>query len=111
MSQQEWDRLTASEQAFMVNTYESDVLAGVWGDLDEADQALPAGHERVTGILLSLVDRGWVEVRRGAERIPRDRLASVLAEPAEWEYPEDDWSSALTLVTTDAGRRITHRSE
>ncbi|WP_327152127.1 hypothetical protein [Nocardia sp. NBC_01329] len=51
MSKHEWDVLTKPEKAFMVNAYEIDCLAGVWGDLDEADQSRPVSE--IAGILLS----------------------------------------------------------
>nr|WP_240798366.1 hypothetical protein [Streptomyces sp. S501] len=35
MSEREWQALTKSEEAFMVNSYEIDILAGVWGDLPD----------------------------------------------------------------------------
>ncbi|MFE2095222.1 hypothetical protein [Streptomyces sp. NPDC059460] len=41
MSEHEWQALTKSEEVFMVNSYEIDILAGVWGDLDDADQSRP----------------------------------------------------------------------
>ncbi|RWZ69017.1 hypothetical protein EQK42_32735, partial [Streptomyces albidoflavus] len=61
MSKQERDALTKPEEAFMVNSYEIDILAGVWGDLDEADQSRPVNE--LAGVLLALIDRGWIEVR------------------------------------------------
>ncbi|MEU7632865.1 hypothetical protein AB0C34_23230 [Nocardia sp. NPDC049220] len=75
--------------------------------------------------MLSLIDRGWIEVRRIApwtspsgakgiqpgEIVPRDQLPAVLEDPANWEYPYDrDWIGELTLVETEAGYKITHRS-
>ncbi|MFI5775145.1 hypothetical protein ACIA74_43330 [Streptomyces sp. NPDC051658] len=123
MSKQEWDTLTKSEKAFMVNSYEIDILAGVWGDLDEADQSRPVNE--LAGILLALIDRGWIEVRRLApwtspagesgfqpgELVPRDQLPAILEDAANWEYPEDgNWIGALTLVETEAGKKITRLS-
>ncbi|MFB7777608.1 hypothetical protein [Streptomyces bauhiniae] len=123
MSKQEWDRLTKSEEAFMVNSYEIDILAGVWGDLDEADQSRPV--DELAGILLGLIDREWIEVRRLApwtspsgengfqpgELVPRDQLPVLLEDAANWEYPEDgDLIGALTLVETEAGKKITRLS-
>ncbi|MFJ1716623.1 hypothetical protein [Streptomyces sp. NPDC088260] len=123
MSKQEWDTLTKSEEAFMVNSYEIDILPGVWGDLDEADQSRPVN--KLAGILLALIDRGWTEVRRLApwtspagengfqpgELVPRDRLPAILEDAANWEYPEDgNWIGALTLVETEAGKKITRLS-
>ncbi|MFD8980370.1 hypothetical protein [Streptomyces sp. NPDC059564] len=115
--------MTKTEEAFMVNSYESDILAGVWGDLDEADQARPVSE--LAGTLLALIDRGWIEVRRMApwvspsgedgcqpgDRVPRDHLPAVLADAANWEYPDDgNWIGALTLVETEAGKKITRLS-
>ncbi|MET8405921.1 hypothetical protein [Streptomyces sp900116325] len=123
MSKQEWDTLTKSEEAFMVNSYEIDILPGVWGDLDEADQSRPVNE--LAGILLALIDRGWIEVRRLApwtspagengfqpgELVPRDLLPAILEDAANWEYPEDgNWIGALTLVETEAGKKITRLS-
>ncbi|MFF1347379.1 hypothetical protein ACFVZJ_15545 [Streptomyces sp. NPDC058322] len=123
MSKQEWDTLTKSEEAFMVNSYEIDILPGVWGDLDEADQSRPVSE--LAGILLALIDRGWTEVRRLApwtspagengfqpgELVPRDQLPAILEDAANWEYPEDgNWIGALTLVETEAGKKITRLS-
>lgn len=106
----------------MVNSYEIDILAGVWGDLSEADQSLPV--DELAGILLPLIDRGWIEARRVAswtspsgekgfqpgELVPRDQLPKVLEEATNWEYPDGDWIGALTLVETEAGKKITHGS-
>ncbi|MFD3538135.1 hypothetical protein ACFWUQ_01355 [Streptomyces sp. NPDC058662] len=123
MSRHEWDALTEAEEAFMVNSYEIDILAGVWGDLGDTDQSRPVSE--LAGILLTLVDRGWIEVRRVApwtspagengfqpgEVIPRDQLPGILGDAANWEYPDDgDWIGALTLVETEAGRKITRLS-
>ncbi|WLQ45116.1 hypothetical protein P8A22_37700 [Streptomyces laculatispora] len=123
MSKQEWDTLTKSEEAFMVNSYEIDILAGVWGDLDEADQSRPVNE--LAGILLALIDRRWIEVCRLApwtspagesgfqpgKLVPRDQLPAILEDAANWEYPEDgNWIGALTLVETEAGKKITRLS-
>ncbi|MFD5035506.1 hypothetical protein ACFVWX_04045 [Streptomyces sp. NPDC058220] len=122
MSEREWQALTKSEEAFMVNSYEIDILAGVWGDLDDADRSRPV--KELAGILLSLIDRGWIEVRRVApwtspsgekgfqpgELVPRDQLPVVLEDAANWEYPDGDWIGAVTLVETEAGMKITRRS-
>ncbi|MFG3095003.1 hypothetical protein [Streptomyces sp. NPDC048202] len=123
MSEREWQALTKSEEAFMVNSYEIDILAGVWGDLDDDDQSRPVNE--LAGILLPLVDRGWIEVRRVApwtspsgekgfqhgELVPRDQLPAVLEGAANWEYPDDgSWIGAVTLVETEAGKRITRVS-
>jgi hypothetical protein len=123
VSQDEWDALPQAEKAFMVNGFEIDILPGVWGDLPESLQAVPLSE--VAAILLSLVDRGWIEVHRVApwtapdgrmgfqpgDLVPRDQLPAVLADPREWEYPEDSsWVGALTLEETEAGRKVSHRS-
>ncbi|WP_330245034.1 hypothetical protein OHA33_17335 [Streptomyces sp. NBC_00562] len=123
MSEHEWQALTKSEKAFMVNSFEIDILAGVWGDLDDPDQSRPINE--LAGILLALIDRGWIEVRRVApwtsptgengfqpgELVPRDQLSAVLEDAANWEYPDDgSWIGALTLVETEAGKKITRRS-
>ncbi|MFF5702449.1 hypothetical protein ACFY7H_08080 [Streptomyces sp. NPDC012794] len=122
MSEREWQALTKSEEAFMVNSYEIDILAGVWGDLDDADQSRPV--KELAGTLLTLIARGWIEVRRVApwtspsgekgfqpgELVPRDQLSAVLEDPANWEYPDGDWIGAVTLVETEAGKKITRRS-
>ncbi|RST03169.1 hypothetical protein EF910_21580 [Streptomyces sp. WAC07149] len=116
----EWESLTESQRAFMINAFEIDILPGVWGDLAEEDKERPAAE--LAPILLDLVDRGWVEVRRvvpwvtpdgnpgfqpgGA--VPREALPEVLADPAEWEYPEGamDWIGTLTLTETPEGWRV-----
>ncbi|MFD4862496.1 hypothetical protein [Streptomyces atratus] len=122
MSEHEWQALTKSEEAFMVNSYEIDILAGVWGDLDDADQSRPV--KELTGILLTLIDRGWIEVRRVApwtspsgkegfqpgELVPRNQLPAVLEDASNWEYPDGSWIGAVTLVETEAGKKITRRS-
>ncbi|MFE4335420.1 hypothetical protein ACFRQM_40245 [Streptomyces sp. NPDC056831] len=123
MSEHEWQALTKSKEAFMVNSYEIDILAGVWGDLDDADQSRPV--KELAGILLPLIDRGWIEVRRVApwtspfgeqglqpgELVPRDQLPAVLEDAANWEYPDDgNWIGAVTLVGTEAGKEIIRRS-
>ncbi|GLY87731.1 hypothetical protein [Actinoallomurus iriomotensis] len=124
MGQDEWDTLPQAEKAFMINGSEHDILPGVWGDLPASTRAAPLSE--VAAILLSLVDRGWLEVRRvepwtapdgrvgsgPGDLVPREQLPVVLADPREWEYPADPsrWAGALTLVETDAGRRISRRS-
>ncbi|WP_406458718.1 hypothetical protein OG782_36950 [Streptomyces sp. NBC_00876] len=62
MGEREWQALTKSEEAFMVNSYEIDILAGVWGDLDDADQSRPV--KELAEILLALIDRGWIDKLR-----------------------------------------------
>ncbi|MYX01025.1 MULTISPECIES: hypothetical protein [unclassified Streptomyces] len=123
MSEHEWQALTRSEEAFVVNSYEIDILAGVWGDLDDADQSRPV--KELAGTLLTLIDRGWIEVRRVAPwtspsgeqgfqpggLVPRDELPAVLEDAANWEYPDDgNWIGAVTLVETEAGKEISRRS-
>jgi hypothetical protein len=98
---------------------EMDILPGVRSDLDGAERQLP--FDELARVLLSLVDRGWIEVRRykrwisneGLEGltpgdvVPREALPQILADPSSWEYPEDpSWIGALTLVRTEAGRVV-----
>jgi hypothetical protein len=123
VSKQVWDALTKAELAFFLNSWEMDILPGVLADLDEVDQSRPVGE--LAGTLLGLIDRGWIEVRRYApwtppsggnglqpgELVPRAQLPAILEDPANWEYPEDgDWISALTLVETEAGKKISRLS-
>ncbi|MFF0738747.1 hypothetical protein ACFYVK_44935 [Streptomyces chartreusis] len=123
MRKREWQGLAKPEEAFMVNSREIDILAGVWGDLDDADRSRPVNE--LAGILLTLIDRGWIEVRRVApwtspsgergfqpgELVPRGDLPAVLEDAANWEYPDDgDWIGTVTLVETEAGKGITRRS-
>ncbi|WP_076473384.1 hypothetical protein [Micromonospora avicenniae] len=124
MIHREWKRLSNVERAFFINAFEMDILAGVFGDLDPVEQDVPL--EELAQTLLSLVDRGLVEVRRYArwiaddgrkglvpgDPIPRHDLPQVLADPAAWDYPDDtSWIGAITLVETDAGRTISHSSQ
>lgn len=124
MSQRDWDKLTATERAFMINAFEIDILPGVWADLEPQVQDAPLAE--VAAVLLSLVDHGWIEVRRivpwtapdgrvGCQPgglVSRADLVDVLADPRSWEYPDDpsSWIGCLTLVETDAGRKITRKS-
>ncbi|GAA4666343.1 hypothetical protein [Streptomyces youssoufiensis] len=110
--------LSAVEYAFVLNASEIDILPGVRGDLDEPLASGPAAD--LAPVLLSLVDRGVVEVCRvipwtapdGTDGyqpgppIPREELPLVLAEAAEWEYPDDvEWLGRLTLVPGERHRR------
>jgi hypothetical protein len=121
--QQDWDVLSHVEHCSFINAMEMDILPGVLGDLEPAEQELPFGELAI--ILLSLIDRGWIEVRRyvrwispdGLEGlapgdvVPRSELPEVLADPASWEYPDDpSWLGALTLVRTEAGLVISRIS-
>lgn len=73
------------------------------------------------GIVLDLVDRGWVQVHRlepwtGPDSqdgmtygppIPRSELPTVLGDPATWADPEDPrWTGAVTLSFTEAWREL-----
>jgi hypothetical protein len=113
------DELSPAERAFMINASEIDILPGVRGDLDEP--LASGGHSDLAAILLPLVDRGWVEVCRlvpwtapdgthGLQpglSVPRQDLPALLADADNWEYPDDgEWLGRLTLVLTEAGRRI-----
>ncbi|MGC4750441.1 hypothetical protein ACLQ28_32955 [Micromonospora sp. DT201] len=123
MSLREWQRLTHIERAFFINSFEMDLLPGVFGDLDPA-QPEPSLSE-LASVLLNLVDCGWMEMRRYVRRVandgreglahgdpvPGDQLPMLLADPASWEYPDDpSWIGALTLVVTEAGRTISRMS-
>ncbi|MET8695296.1 hypothetical protein [Streptomyces bauhiniae] len=45
------------------------------------------------------------------ELVSRDQLLAVLEDAANWEYPDDGhWIGAVTLVETEAGKKITRRS-
>jgi hypothetical protein len=113
------DDLSPVERAFMINASEIDILPGVRGDLDEPFASDPCSD--LATILLSLIDKRWIEVSRlvpwtspeGAPGlqpgtpIPRQDLAAVPADDENWEYPDDgEWLGRLTLVLTSAGRRI-----
>ncbi|MER7333237.1 MULTISPECIES: hypothetical protein [unclassified Micromonospora] len=118
MSRRDWERLTNVERAFLINAFEMDLLAGVFGDLVANEQEMPL-HE-LAQVLLSLIDRGWIEARRydrwiaedgreglmPGEVVARQHLPRLLADPATWEYPEDaTWVGAITLVETEAGKK------
>ncbi|MBQ0905421.1 hypothetical protein [Micromonospora sp. U21] len=119
MSRRDRERLTNVERAFFVNAFEMDLLAGVFGDLAGSKQEMPL-HE-LTQVLLSLIDRGWIEVRRydrwiaedgreglmPGEAVARQHLPQLLADPATWEYPEGaTWVGAITLVETESGSKV-----
>jgi hypothetical protein len=123
VSRQDWDALSHVEQCFFINATEMDILPGVLGDLEAAERQLP--FEELATILLSLIDRGWIEARRYArwiapdgleglapgDVVPRSELPEVLADPASWEYPDNpSWLGALTLVRTEAGLVISRLS-
>ncbi|MGW2082060.1 hypothetical protein ACWCOW_34960 [Streptomyces sp. NPDC001939] len=120
--------LNPADRAFMLNAFESDILAGVWGDLPEPLASGPASD--LVPIVLALVDRGWIEVcryehydfhggrvgpwtlpagpgNRPGEAIPREELPSALSVREEWEYPDNgEWTGRLTLVRTADGEEI-----
>jgi hypothetical protein len=123
VSKQDWDNLSHVEQCLFINAMEMDILPGVRGDLDEAERQLP--FDELARILLSMADRGWIEVRRyerwisdeglqglaPGDVVPRSELPRVLADPANWEYPDDtSWIGALTLVRTEAGLVVSRLS-
>ncbi|MBT2389760.1 hypothetical protein J7E87_10015 [Streptomyces sp. ISL-1] len=103
----------------MINAIEIDILPGVRSDLAEPLASTPATD--LAAILLSLIDRGWIEVCRvipwvapdgtlgeqPGPPIPQQDLPAVLADAENWEYPVDGvWLGCLTLVLTEAGRPI-----
>ncbi|MEV0175044.1 hypothetical protein AB0I00_28495 [Streptomyces sp. NPDC050803] len=113
------DELTSAERAFMINATEIDILPGVWGDLPEPLVSGPAAE--LVPVLMSLVDRGWVEVCRvipwtasdgtpgeqPGPPLPREELPALLADGANWEYPECvEWLGCLTLTLTEDGRGV-----
>ncbi|MFD8428251.1 hypothetical protein ACFV1R_11690 [Streptomyces coelicoflavus] len=113
------DLLSSAERAFMINAAEIDILPGVRGDLDEPLVSGPSSA--LVPILLSLVERGWIEVCRlvpwsapdgtlgeqPGPPVPEQDLAAVLADAEKWEYPRSGtWLGCLTLTLTEAGRRI-----
>ncbi|MFI9359390.1 hypothetical protein [Streptomyces lydicus] len=119
MSYPATNELSSAERAFMINASEIDILPGVWGDLDEPLASGPASD--LLPILLTLLDKGWIQVSRvipwtapdGAAGfqpgppLPRQDLAALLSAAANWEYPEsDEWFGCLTLTLTEAGREI-----
>ncbi|MYW70205.1 hypothetical protein GTY65_40075 [Streptomyces sp. SID8379] len=109
--------LSDVEFAFVLNASEIDILPGVRGDLEEPLASGSAAD--LAPILLSLVDRGMVEVCRYIPWTAPDRavgyqpgppilradLPAVLAVAEEWEYPDDfEWLGKLTLVRTESYR-------
>ena len=125
MSHTRLDELSHIEQAFFVNAAEHDILACVFGDLDEAEQALPPAQ--LAEILLGLIDQGWLEVRRyvswttpdgkrgyiPGDVIDRGKLRSVLADSSTWDYERCflDWQGALILTFTESGLKSQHGSD
>ncbi len=109
-----WEGLTHVEKCLLVNAFEYDLLAGVFGDLTPAEQELQLAE--LAEILQALIDRGWIEVRRyepwiaedGSEGlaasgvVAKDEVPRVLADPESWRYPDDpSWIGAVTLVETE----------
>ncbi|MEU9126448.1 hypothetical protein AB0C96_42815 [Streptomyces sp. NPDC048506] len=119
MSYPATDELSSAERAFMISASEIDILPGVRGDLDEPLASGPASD--LATILLTLVDRGWIEVCRvipwtapdgtagyqPGPPLPHHDLPTVLAAPEEWDYPGDfEWLGSLTLTLTETGQSI-----
>ncbi|MFD8543200.1 hypothetical protein [Streptomyces sp. NPDC059649] len=113
------NELSSAERAFMINASEIDILPGVRGDLDEPLASRPAADLMPT--LLTLVDKGWIEVSRlipwtapdGAAgfqpgpSLPEQELVALLSDTTNWEYPESgEWLGCLTLTLTEAGRKV-----
>ncbi|MFD4947134.1 hypothetical protein ACFWNT_32600 [Streptomyces sp. NPDC058409] len=113
------DGLSSSESAFMLNVFEIDILPGVRGDLDEP--LVSASAAELAPILLSLVDRSWIEVCRvipwtapdgscgfqPGKPITREDLPTLLADADNWDYPDSgDWIGCLTLTLTEIGRQV-----
>jgi hypothetical protein len=123
MSAQVWESLTNIERAFFVNAQEIEILPGVFGDLNDDEVKLPLTELAAT--LLSLIDRGWIDVCRYDERIgasgrlemvpgrkiPTEELPALLADPGNWDYFRDvSWNGKLKLLETDAGKKISRMS-
>ncbi|MGW6138774.1 hypothetical protein ACWFRM_17535 [Streptomyces sp. NPDC055144] len=119
MSYPATDELSSAERAFMINATEIDILPGVWGDMDEPLVSGPASD--LVPILLSLVDRGWIEVSRvipwtapdgaagfqSGPPIPKRALPALLSDAENWEYPQSaEWLGCLTVTLTEAGQQI-----
>ncbi|MGY1453207.1 hypothetical protein [Streptomyces sp. SS8] len=111
--------LSSAERAFMINASEIDILPGVWGDLPEPLASGPASE--LVPILLSLVDKVWINVSRvipwtapdgtagfqPGPPLPRVSLPGLLADDSNWEYTADfEFMGALTLTLTEEGDRI-----
>lgn len=110
-----WDELTPVEHDFMVCAMEA------WGILPYAceardDSGAWISYEVQVAVVLSLVDRGWVDVcriepwtdadgRSGATYGPpidRAALPALLADPDTWDDPKESWIGELTLQETEA---------
>jgi hypothetical protein len=120
VSKHEWDALTNIERAFFINSYEIDILPGVFGDLSDAEKDLPLPE--LAAILMSLIGQGWIGMHRyipwtapdgregtqPGDLITDDALSELLADPRSWDYATypGTWVGAPTLVTTETGLTI-----
>jgi len=118
-----WATVTSVEHALLICAQETwGILAYVEGDIEDGEDYEQA--DLVRGVL-SLVDRGWVQVHRiepwtapdgrpGVDYgppIPRTEISSVLEDPATWDDPQDPrWLGAVTLSLTDAWRELHRQS-
>ncbi|HEV3358316.1 MAG TPA: hypothetical protein VG247_16085 [Pseudonocardiaceae bacterium] len=112
-----WDELSHEEQCLMVNAREHDLLPGTlhdWRtDLDQGAQL--ALVSELADALVSLVDLGFVEVRRivpgrdDGDTVPRADLPAVLADTEVWDYSERGWDyrdDGLCIVVTARGQEL-----
>jgi hypothetical protein len=117
-----WTTLTEVERDLMICAIEAwGILAYATHDEDEGGNPID-----VPGIVLSLVDRGWVQLHRiepwtapdgeaGATYgppIPRAEIPAVLEDPATWDDPEDPrWIGVVTLSPTEAWRDLNRQKD
>jgi hypothetical protein len=121
VSKEAWDALSNVEYAFVINAIEHDILPGFFGDLTEEERELPLPE--LAAVLMSLIDRGWIEVRpyrewiaedgqpglRPGEALSRSEIVALLAVPDTWEQRAGpSWIGAPNLVLTPLGDRVMH---
>ncbi|WP_406417076.1 hypothetical protein OH809_36610 [Streptomyces sp. NBC_00873] len=99
----------------MINAFGTDILPGVRGDLDEPLVSAPAAE--LAAVLLSVVDRGWIEVcpvtpwtapdgRHGCRHgtpLAGEELTVLLADADNWEYPTAAIGSAVRRSPSPRG--------
>ncbi|WP_377272103.1 hypothetical protein [Peterkaempfera sp. SMS 1(5)a] len=120
MTDSPWTTLSPVEHDLMICAIEAwGVLPYAAGDEDEDGNPID-----LPGVVLSLVDRGWVQLHRleawtspdgqeGATYGPpilRSEIPTILEDPATWDDPEDPgWIGAVTLSTTEAWRELSRQ--
>lgn len=118
MSDSAWDGLSQIEYDLIICAMEaSGILPNSWSASEDSEAPVPSD---VVAAVLSLVDRGWVEVRRfepwtapdgsegetHGEPIARDEIPAVLADPDTWDEPDvRSWAGEVTLTLTEAWKR------